>query len=253
MSDGAVLSVARYPAPVAPAPVVVQMTPYRKEAVGSAACFEVACHEGYDVLVADVRGFGGSTGPYEGLMSPREIDDGVELLEWAARQAFCDGRTAMIGPSYMGMNQLMIAARRPRGLRCIAPSVGSIDWYRDCCRRGGIPSTAPGAPSRSSAPSKARPCVADGRTSICTCSARDSTARPSRAAPRRGCWIGSTCRCCASGGGTTSSCAPPSGRSSRCERQAPRRGQLGACRGRGGGRGARGDRALARLLATRRG
>jgi predicted acyl esterase len=139
VSDGAQLSVLRYPARNGPAPAVVILTPYRKEA----AWFNyhhVAIEHGYEVLVADARGFGASTGRYEGPLSEREVEDGVELLEWVAAQDFCTGRTAMIGASYLGALQYRIAARRPRGLCCIAPAIAPLDEYRDMWHRGGIPS-----------------------------------------------------------------------------------------------------------------
>ncbi|QXJ22257.1 CocE/NonD family hydrolase [Actinomadura graeca] len=140
MSDGARLSVLRYAASRGPAPVVVVITPYRKESAMHLELLQVPVREGYEVLIADVRGIGGSTGPYHGVLSPREVQDGVELLEWTARQEFCDGRTAMIGGSYSGLNQLLIAARRPEGLRCVAPWIAPTDFYRDMWKRGGIPS-----------------------------------------------------------------------------------------------------------------
>ncbi|WP_199537164.1 CocE/NonD family hydrolase [Spongiactinospora gelatinilytica] len=147
MSDGGRLSVLRYPSSTgAPAPAVVLITPYRKESATHMELLARPIAEGYEVLVADVRGFGGSTGAYSGVLSPREIDDGVELLEWIAAADFCTGRTALVGGSYSGINQLLIAGRAPRGLRCIAPWVAPADTYRDMWKRGGIPShTAWGA------------------------------------------------------------------------------------------------------------
>ncbi|WP_433269109.1 CocE/NonD family hydrolase [Actinosynnema sp. CS-041913] len=146
MSDGAVLSALRYPGGATPSPVVVTITPYRKEAAQNADLVAAVLDAGYDVVVADVRGFGGSTGPYHGVLSEREAQDSAELLEWLADQDFCDGRTAMVGGSYCGINQLLAAVRRPRGLRCIAPWIAPTDTYRDMWKRGGIPShTAWGA------------------------------------------------------------------------------------------------------------
>ena len=81
----------------------------------------VGCH----LVVVDVRGLGGSGGEWDGMLSPGEIADGVEALEWLADRDGGDGQTASVGASYCGANQLLIAARRPRGLRCIAPSVAS--------------------------------------------------------------------------------------------------------------------------------
>ncbi|PPK63635.1 CocE/NonD family hydrolase [Actinokineospora auranticolor] len=146
VSDGALLSALRYPAGGAPGPVVVVITPYRKESPQQAPLVDLVLRAGFDAVVVDARGFGGSTGPYAGVLSPREIADGAELLEWIAAQPFCDGRTALAGGSYSGINQLLIAARKPRGLRCVAPWIAPIDTYRDMWKRGGIPShTAWGA------------------------------------------------------------------------------------------------------------
>jgi hypothetical protein len=141
MSDGTMLAALRLPAPRSPAPAVVMLTPYGKErwieqagarfGLGSLGC---------ELVVADVRGLGGSGGDWDGPLSPREIDDGVELLAWIAARGFCDGRTALVGPSYMGANTLLIAARRPSSLRCAIAVVAPVDAYRDMWRRGGIPS-----------------------------------------------------------------------------------------------------------------
>lgn len=141
-SDGARLSAVRWPAAAERAPVVVVMTPYRKERHAAAPTSRVAVlrRAGYHVVIADVRGFGGSLAPYEGFISEREIQDGVEFLEWVAKADFCDGRTATMGPSYIGMTQLLFAARQPAGLRCVIPMVAPVDTYRDWTNRGGIPS-----------------------------------------------------------------------------------------------------------------
>lgn len=138
MSDGAHLAVHRYPAPDGrPAPIVLMMTPYMKE--GQAGWARAVNAHGYEVLIADVRGINGSRAPYQGIYSEREITDGAELVEWAAAQPFSTGAVGLGGASYCGGNQLLIAARRPQGLRCIAPTVSPVDTYRDMFHRGAIP------------------------------------------------------------------------------------------------------------------
>jgi uncharacterized protein len=136
MSDGAKLAVHRYPARTRPAPAVLSITPYRKERA-LVHGWEYPDH-GYDLYVADARGFGGSVARYEGLLSEREIRDGVELIEWIAARPSCTGRVGLVGQSYVGAGQMLIAARRPRGLVCITPMVGPVDTYRDWTYRGGI-------------------------------------------------------------------------------------------------------------------
>lgn len=140
MEDGVALAVTRFPAPASPTPAIVILTPYRKEMFAMDMGRSGVAQLGYELIVADVRGTGGSGGEWDGPLSSREISDGVELLEWVAEQDFCDGQTALFGPSYLGMNTLLIAARRPRGLRCIVSIVPPVDVYRDMWYRGGIPS-----------------------------------------------------------------------------------------------------------------
>jgi predicted acyl esterase len=69
-----------------------------------------------------------------------EVSDGAEAVEWLSTQEWCTGKVGLGGVSYPGAIQLLIAARRPAGLVCIAPGVAPIDFYRDWTHRGGIPS-----------------------------------------------------------------------------------------------------------------
>jgi predicted acyl esterase len=140
MSDGVEIAVDHYPVGGGPAPAALAFVPYRKESAGVALFAQVLNGAGFHFLVADVRGFGGSVARYEGLLSEREVEDGVEAIGWLAAQSFCDGKVAMVGGSYFGANQVLIASRRPAALRCIAPFVNFVDTYRDMTHRGGIPS-----------------------------------------------------------------------------------------------------------------
>jgi uncharacterized protein len=142
MSDGVRLSAHLYRAPADVAPCIVTLFPYRKEGAFLPMIASDLNLWGYHFLIADVRGIGGSVAPYKGLWSKREIDDFVELIEWAAAQDFCDGNIATFGGSYCGGNQLLVAARHPQALRCITPIVGMVDTYRDWTHRGGLPSHA---------------------------------------------------------------------------------------------------------------
>jgi len=140
MADGVTLAATRFPAPTSPAPAIVMLTPYRKEPFNMSLAQFGLEGLGCEIIIADVRGTGGSGGEWDGPLSPREISDGVELLDWVEDHDFCDGQTALIGPSYLGLNTLLIAAQKPRSLRCIAAIVPPVDLYRDMYHRGGIPS-----------------------------------------------------------------------------------------------------------------
>jgi hypothetical protein len=141
VGDGVTLSALRYPAARHPAPAVVTFTPYRKESpFGSLVSAPLAHDIGCDLIVVDTLGMGGSGGVWDGPYSPTEITAAARALEQIAEQPFNTGRTALLGASYPGGIQYLIAARKPRGLRCITPQIAPVDSYRDLWHRGGMPS-----------------------------------------------------------------------------------------------------------------
>jgi predicted acyl esterase len=92
---------------------------------------------GYVHVIANVRGTGESGGTYPFLADP-EPRDGYDLIEWVARQPWCDGQVGMFGVSYFGRIQLFVAAQNPPHLRCIFAPWASTDQYRDAFYHGGI-------------------------------------------------------------------------------------------------------------------
>jgi uncharacterized protein len=93
---------------------------------------------GYVVVVVDVPGRGESEGqtPY--------LDDGPfgrEVVAWVARQPWCDGRVAMFGGSYSGINQWATAMQEPPALAAIAPTVAPMPGYDDLGGAGGLART----------------------------------------------------------------------------------------------------------------
>jgi uncharacterized protein len=93
--------------------------------------------KGYAYVHADVRGSGRSDGEFE-FMGLNEQKDYVELIDWIARQAWCNGRIGGIGQSYYAMAQWLMATFNPPGLACIAPYDGLVDQYRGSNYHGGI-------------------------------------------------------------------------------------------------------------------
>ncbi len=92
---------------------------------------------GYVQIVASVRGTGKSTGKYD-FMGPQEIQDTYEVIEWIAKQPWCDGKVGMFGVSYFAWIQIFVAALNPPSLKCIFAPHGLTDFYRDWIYRGGI-------------------------------------------------------------------------------------------------------------------
>jgi uncharacterized protein len=93
---------------------------------------------GYVHVIGDLRGIGKSEGEYAGMWSTQEGRDGADLVEWIAQQPWCDGNVGMIGYSYYGGVQLMVAAQQPSHLRAIFVSHVGADYYRDQAYAGGV-------------------------------------------------------------------------------------------------------------------
>ncbi|HUZ27538.1 MAG TPA: CocE/NonD family hydrolase [Streptosporangiaceae bacterium] len=143
LADGTLLSGdLRRPAGAAAGPVLVSYYPYRKDdIIGS--LFEgtriALCGRGYGSLFVDMAGTGASEGTGESFDLPREGRDLAEIIEWAARQDWCDGSVGAWGVSYGGMTALAAAAHRPPHLRAIMAAYASTDPYRDTIAPGGCP------------------------------------------------------------------------------------------------------------------
>jgi predicted acyl esterase len=140
MRDGVVLR-ANVSRPDRPGryPTLLIQTPYNKDgAVNTAFAGQVSAFvtRGYVVVTADVRGTGASGGTWDSF-GEAEQADGPELVEWAAAQPWSTGKVGLYGPSYMGLNQLYTAARRPAHLKAIFPIVPMGDGYRDIVFSGG--------------------------------------------------------------------------------------------------------------------
>ncbi|MEV0248463.1 CocE/NonD family hydrolase [Nocardia sp. NPDC050712] len=91
---------------------------------------------GYTQVVVDVRGTGFSQGRWQ-VFGEREQLDGVEVVDWAARQPWSNGSIGMTGVSYSAINQLQTAERRPAALKAIFPVVPGSDLLRDIAATGG--------------------------------------------------------------------------------------------------------------------
>lgn len=96
---------------------------------------------GYVVVRADERGIGQSPGKLD-TMSRGTSEAFFDVVEWAADQPWSSGKVGLLGISYYGGSQWRVAARQPKGLRCMIPWEGMSDYYRDRCRHGGILSNA---------------------------------------------------------------------------------------------------------------
>ncbi|MGB5080041.1 MAG: CocE/NonD family hydrolase [Burkholderiales bacterium] len=96
--------------------------------------------EGYVCVRVDSRGTGRSPG-FVDHFSPRETRDLYDCIEWAAAQAWSDGKVGLNGISYYAINQWHVASLQPPHLAAMCIWEGAADWYRDMTHHGGILST----------------------------------------------------------------------------------------------------------------
>ena len=98
-------------------PVIFTLTPYISDSYHARGAY-FASH-GYAFALVDVRGRGNSGGDFEPFAA--EPRDGHDVVEWLARQPFCDGQVAMWGGSYAGFDQWATAKEFPPHLATIVP------------------------------------------------------------------------------------------------------------------------------------
>ncbi|MBN2062995.1 MAG: CocE/NonD family hydrolase [Deltaproteobacteria bacterium] len=159
MSDGVTLDVDIFrPDGRGKYPALLAMAPFNKEAQSDRiwpaptrtrrirgfadACLEVPSidffvRRGYVLVIGSVRGTGRSSGVYQ-YMSKREILDTYEMVEWTAKQNWCDGNVGMLGQGYFAAHQPLVAALQPPNLKAIAPIGTFWDNYRHFWYPGGM-------------------------------------------------------------------------------------------------------------------
>lgn len=91
---------------------------------------------GYPVVFARLRG----TAPSEGVsdLYNRFGEDGHDLIEWMARQPWCNGDVGMVGGSLLGISQWLAAKQAPPSLRTFIPDVACGDCYTYLWYLGGM-------------------------------------------------------------------------------------------------------------------
>src|ERR1700761_2657748 len=132
-------------------PVLLTMTPYGKGQGGSTSAGASSTssptggadnylvQRGYIEIVEDVRGTGDSNGSW-GLFDPIQQRDAIKVLHWAAHLPHSNGRVGTYGPSYLGIDQMLLAGAVGRNspLKAIFPLVTANDVYRDTSFMGGL-------------------------------------------------------------------------------------------------------------------
>jgi predicted acyl esterase len=91
---------------------------------------------GYAGLHVSLRGSGDSGG--EANLYNTFGQDGYDLVEWMARQPWCNGRVGMVGASLLGISQWLTAKEAPPSLKAIVPHVACGDCYDVLWYPGGM-------------------------------------------------------------------------------------------------------------------
>jgi uncharacterized protein len=101
-----------------PAPVILTLTPYISQFFHDRGLYFAS--RGFPFMAVDVRGRGNSDGT-EFRPFVHDAQDGADVIEWLAREDYCDGQVAMWGGSYGGFNQWAAATERPPSLKTMVP------------------------------------------------------------------------------------------------------------------------------------
>jgi putative CocE/NonD family hydrolase len=123
MRDGVLLNATVFQphAQKEPLPVIFTFTPYIGDSYTDRA-FYFAQH-GYVYGLVDVRGRGNSGGDFEPFVN--EGRDGYDVVEWFAKQPYCNGKVTMWGGSYAGFDQWTVLKEFPPHLVTIAPAASA--------------------------------------------------------------------------------------------------------------------------------
>ncbi|HEY4608323.1 MAG TPA: CocE/NonD family hydrolase, partial [Ilumatobacteraceae bacterium] len=134
--DGTRLAADLYlPATGAPAPVLLEALPYRKDNLTGESHTEeylrLRAEGGFAVCRLDLRGTGSSEGRATDEYPLSELDDLSDVIAWLAAQSWSNGRVGMFGYSYSGFNSLQLACERPPALGAICAIYATDDRYTD--------------------------------------------------------------------------------------------------------------------------
>lgn len=109
-------------------PVIVQRNPYVDGGDGRDPGLMAFVRYGFAVVHQECRGRGSSEGDWEPFVNERQ--DGLDTLEWIARQPWQDGNIGLYGPSYMSFAQWVLADALPPEVKTMYISVIGTDQHR---------------------------------------------------------------------------------------------------------------------------
>lgn len=121
-------------------PTIMTVSPYRSHLlyittprlIGGPATenlpVQLFLDRGYTYVIADLRGYGGSTGCPD-FGGPGEQADVKSAVEWVAAAPWSNGKVGLYGVSYEGSTGIMGLAAKPKGLAAVASFAPVVDAY----------------------------------------------------------------------------------------------------------------------------
>ena len=104
-----------------PVPTIFTLTPYTADNYHGRGIY--FAQNGFAFAAVDSRGRGNSEGVFEPFAN--EARDGHDVVEWLAKQPWCDGQVAMWGGSYAGYDQWLTLREAPPHLKTIVPAASA--------------------------------------------------------------------------------------------------------------------------------
>jgi putative CocE/NonD family hydrolase len=115
-------------------PTLFMRTPYPMFWAMAATTDIALVEQGYCVVIQSCRGTNGSGGLYEPFENER--DDGIDGLQWLAKQSWHDGNIATYGMSYMCYTQWIVANHLPPEVKTMYLDCFGIDRYSQVYMNG---------------------------------------------------------------------------------------------------------------------
>ena len=119
-----------------PWPVILAYSSFPKERIFESAKPGFYCAHGYVCVQASERGVGLNQGQFT-FQGPVAARDGYDIIEWIARQPWCNGNIAMMGASGYGVMQWITSELNPPHLKALVV-LSTTDNYRGLCYPGGV-------------------------------------------------------------------------------------------------------------------
>jgi len=116
-------------------PAILEYLPYRKDDWTLARDWDLHSYvvrRGYVVARVDIRGTGASEGiPPDREYSDQEQRDGLEVIDWLAKQSWSSGSVGMMGISWGGFNSIQMARLHPPTLKAIIALCATEELFHD--------------------------------------------------------------------------------------------------------------------------